>query len=137
MSDGGKIENEIINYSVSRENKYNQPGNERTALMDDDSRISDSSKSGNEGNFSLPWNNFSSSNKNYYRDKILQTFPSYDSTLNSFILNSPDRHKFNYHSSRRFENCNYLKRMKIANYQKTYKFQMTNCKILFIKPLND
>ena len=47
MSDEGEIENEIINYSVSRENKYNQPGNERTALMDDDSRISDSSKSGN------------------------------------------------------------------------------------------
>ena len=37
MSDGGKIENEIINYSVSRGNKYNQTGNEITALMDDDS----------------------------------------------------------------------------------------------------
>ena len=109
MSDGGKIENEIINYSVSRGNKYNQPGNERTALMDNDSRISDSSTSGNEGNFSLPLNNFSSSNRNYYRDKILQTFPSYDSTLNPFILNSPDRHKFNYHSSRRFKKCNYPK----------------------------
>ena len=116
MSDKGEIENEIINYSVSRENKYNQPGNERTALMDDDSRISASSKSGNEGNFSLPLNNFSSSNRDYHRDKILQTFPLYDSTLNPFILNSPDRHKFNYHSSRRFEKCNYLKRMKIANY---------------------
>ena len=116
MSDEGEIENEIINYSVSRENKYNQPGNERTALMDDDSRISDSSKSGNEGNFSLPLNNFTSSNRNYHRDKILQTLPLYDSTLNPFILNSPDRHKFNYHSSRRFEKCNYLKKMKIANY---------------------
>ena len=66
MSDGGKIENEIINYSVSLENKYNQPGNERTALMDDDSRISDSSKSGNEGNFSVPLNNFNSSSRRYY-----------------------------------------------------------------------
>ena len=37
MSDGGKVENEIINYSVSRGNKNNQTGNERTALMDDDS----------------------------------------------------------------------------------------------------
>ena len=55
MSDEGEIENEIINYSVNRENKYNQPGNERTALRDVDSRISDSSKSGNEGNFSLLW----------------------------------------------------------------------------------
>ena len=39
MSDGGKIENEIINYSVSRGNKYNQTGNERTALMDDDQAL--------------------------------------------------------------------------------------------------
>ena len=39
MSDEGKIENEIINYSVSRGNKYNQTGNERTALMDDDSGL--------------------------------------------------------------------------------------------------
>ena len=37
MSDGGKIKNEIINYSVCRGNKYNQTENERTALMDDDS----------------------------------------------------------------------------------------------------
>ena len=77
MSDGGKIENEIINYSVSCENKYNQPGNEGTALMDDDSRISDSSKGGNEGNFSLPLNNFNSSRKRYYSSKILQKFPLY------------------------------------------------------------
>ncbi len=39
MSDGGKIENEIINYSFSRGNKDNQTGNERTALMDDDSSL--------------------------------------------------------------------------------------------------
>ena len=39
MSDEGKIENEIINYSVSRGNKFNQTGNERTALMDDDSGL--------------------------------------------------------------------------------------------------
>ena len=47
MSDGGKIENEIINYSVSRGNKYNQPGNERTALMDDDSGFKRVIKVGN------------------------------------------------------------------------------------------
>ena len=29
MSDGGEIENEIINYSVNRGNRYNQTGNER------------------------------------------------------------------------------------------------------------
>ena len=29
MSDEGKIENEIINYSVSRGNKYNETENER------------------------------------------------------------------------------------------------------------
>ena len=66
MSDGGKIENEIINYSVSRGNKNNQTGNERTALMENESRISDISKSGNEGNFSLPLNKFNSSNRRYY-----------------------------------------------------------------------
>ena len=48
MSDGGKIENEIINYSVSRGNKYNQTGNGRTALMEYESR----SKSGSRANFS-------------------------------------------------------------------------------------
>ena len=52
MSDGGKIENGIINYSVNRENKYNQTGNERTALMENESRISNSNKNGSRGNFS-------------------------------------------------------------------------------------
>ena len=52
MSDGGKIESEIIKYSVNRGNNYNQTGNERTALMDNESRISNSSKSGSRGNFS-------------------------------------------------------------------------------------
>ena len=66
MSDGGKIESEIIKYSVNRGSKYNQMGNERTALMENEPRISDSGKSGNEGKFSLPLNNFSSSNRNYY-----------------------------------------------------------------------
>ena len=51
MSDGGKIESEIINYSVNWRSKYNQMGNERTALMESESRISDSSKSGSGGNF--------------------------------------------------------------------------------------
>ena len=52
MSDGGKIENDIINYSVNRGNEYNQTENERTALMENESRISNSSKSGSGGNFS-------------------------------------------------------------------------------------
>ena len=47
MSDGGKIENEIINHSVSRGSKYNQTGNERTALMDDDSGLRRAIKVGN------------------------------------------------------------------------------------------
>ena len=64
MSDGGKKGGEIINYSVNRGSKYNQMGSERTALMENESRISDSSKSGNEGNFSLPLNYFSGSNRN-------------------------------------------------------------------------
>ena len=52
----GKIESEIINYSVNRGNKYNQMENERTALMEIESRLSDSSKSGSEINFSLHLN---------------------------------------------------------------------------------
>ena len=56
MSDGGKIESEIINYSVNRENKYNQMGNERTALMENELRISNSSKSGSREKFSLHTN---------------------------------------------------------------------------------
>ena len=56
MSDGGKIESEIINYSISRGNKINQMQNERTALMESESRLSDSSKSGSERNFSLHLN---------------------------------------------------------------------------------
>ena len=53
MSDRGKIESEIFNYSVNRGNKYNQMGNERTALMENESRISNIRKSGSEENFSL------------------------------------------------------------------------------------
>ena len=52
MSDGGKIESEIINYSVNRGSKYNQTGNERTALMENESRIRNNSKSGSGRNFS-------------------------------------------------------------------------------------
>ena len=52
MSDGGKMESEKINSSVNRGNKYNQMGNERTALMENESRLSDCSKSGSERNFS-------------------------------------------------------------------------------------
>ena len=48
MSDGGKIESEIFNYSVSRGNKYSQMENERTALMENESRLSDSRKSGSK-----------------------------------------------------------------------------------------
>ena len=51
MSDAGKIESEKINYSVSRENKCNQMENEITALMENESHISNSSKSGSERNF--------------------------------------------------------------------------------------
>ena len=53
MSDRGKIESEIINYSVNRGNKYNQTENERTALIENESHFSDSSKSGNRDKFSL------------------------------------------------------------------------------------
>ena len=56
MSDGEKIENEIINYSVNRGNKYNQMGIERTALMENESRISNSNKSGSREKFSLHTN---------------------------------------------------------------------------------
>ena len=56
MSDGGKMESEIINYSVNRGNKYNQLENERTALMGNESRISNSSKSGSGEKFSLHTN---------------------------------------------------------------------------------
>ena len=52
MSVVGKIESEIINYSVNRGNKYNEMENERTALMENESHLSDSSKSGSERSFS-------------------------------------------------------------------------------------
>ena len=52
MSDGGKIESEIFNYSVNRGNKYNQMEIERTTLMGNESRISNSSKSGSREKFS-------------------------------------------------------------------------------------
>ena len=39
-------------------------GNERTALMENESRMSNSSKSGNEGNFSLPLNFCRSGHRN-------------------------------------------------------------------------
>ena len=53
MSDRGKIENEIINYSVSRGNKYNQTGNERAAPMDDDSGFRRAIKVGNRNSSHL------------------------------------------------------------------------------------
>ena len=53
MSDGGKIENETINYSVSRGNKYNQTGNERTTLMDDDLGFRRAIKVGNRNSSHL------------------------------------------------------------------------------------
>ena len=64
MSDRRKIENEIINYSVNRGSKYNQMGNESTALMENESRISNSSESGNERNSSLPLKCCSSGHRN-------------------------------------------------------------------------
>ena len=52
MSDGGKVKSEIINYSVNGGNKYIRMENERTALIENESPLSDSSKSGSERNFS-------------------------------------------------------------------------------------
>ena len=76
MSDGGKTESGIINYSVNRGSKYNQMGIERTALMENESRISNSSKSGNEKKISLPLNCFSSSNRNLFlKQKFTKHFP--------------------------------------------------------------
>ena len=66
MSDGGKIESGIINYSVNRVNKYNQMGNERTALMENESRISNSSKSGSREKFSL--------HKNRLQQSVVEKF---------------------------------------------------------------
>ena len=42
--------------------------------------------------------------------KFYKTFPLYISSLNPFIINSPNKHKFNYRFNRRFEKCNYLKK---------------------------
>ena len=54
MSDRGKIENEIINYSVNPGNKYNQMENERELRkLETESCPDDSSKSGSRGKFSL------------------------------------------------------------------------------------
>ena len=87
MSDGGKIGNEIINYSVSRGSKYNQMGNERTALMENESRISNSSKSGNGGNFSPRINclTTASSRKFYLVKNYSNSFPSRNPTLNQLL----------------------------------------------------
>ena len=72
MSDGGKIEREIINYSVNRGNKYNQMGNERTALMENESRISNSSKSGSRERFSPHTNRLQQSVvENFIKLKII------------------------------------------------------------------
>ena len=48
--------------------------------------------------------------------KFYKTFPLYNSLLHPFIINSPNKHKFNYHFNRRFEKCSYVKKMKIADY---------------------
>ena len=72
MSDGGKIESEIINYSVNRGNKYNQMGIERTALMENESRISNSSKSGSREKFSPYTNRLQQSIvENFIESKII------------------------------------------------------------------
>ena len=72
MSDRVKIESEIINYSVNRGNKYNQMENERTALMENESRISNSSKSGSGENFSLHTNRLQQSVvENFIQLKII------------------------------------------------------------------
>ena len=66
MSDGGKIESEIINYSLNRGNKDNQMGNERTALIENESRISNSSKIGSREKFSL--------HKNCLQQSVVENF---------------------------------------------------------------
>ena len=72
MSDGGKIQKEIINYSVNRGNKYNQMENERTALMENESRISNSSKRGNREKFSPHTNRLQQSVvENFIKLKII------------------------------------------------------------------
>ena len=84
-------------------------GNERTALMENDSRISNSSKSGNEKKFSLPLNCFSSSNRNLLlKKKLTKQFPLYNSSLNPFIINSPNKYKFIYQLIS--EKCNCLEK---------------------------
>ena len=35
--------------------------------------------------------------------KFYKKFPLYNSSLNPFIINSPNKHKSNYHFNRRFE----------------------------------
>ena len=48
--------------------------------------------------------------------KTYKTFPLYLPSLNPFIINSPNKYKFDYPFNRRFEKCNNLKKMKIADY---------------------
>ena len=71
MSNGGKTESEIFNYSVSRGNKYNQMQNERTARMERESRLSDSRKSESERNFSLHLNCIQQPVENFIEIKII------------------------------------------------------------------
>ena len=53
MSDLGKIENKIFNYSVNRGNKFNQMENERELRkFGTESCPDDNSKSGSRGKFS-------------------------------------------------------------------------------------
>ena len=66
MSDGGKIESEIFNCSLNRGNKYIQMGNERTALMENESRVSNNSKIGSRENFSLHKNRLQQSVVEYF-----------------------------------------------------------------------
>ena len=87
MSDGGKIESEIINYSVNRGNKYNQMENERTALIENESHLSDSSKSGSERNFSPHLNCLQRPvPETFIKLKIVKdSFPSQNPTLNQLL----------------------------------------------------
>ena len=87
MSDGGKIESEIINYSVNRGNKYNQMENERTALMKNESHLSDSSKKGSERNFSPHLKCLQRPvTENFIKLKIIKySFPSQNPTLNQLL----------------------------------------------------
>ena len=87
MSDGRKIESELFNYSVNRGTKYNQMEKERTALMENESHLSDSSKSASEKNFSPNLNCLQRPvTENFIKLIFIKdSFPSQNPTLNEIL----------------------------------------------------